>query len=258
MDGENVAAQEPTTPEQAQVSEQPQETVAPEPEQEAVTPSWQELLERADARELRKHPKIAGLIGSELQRAVQDHERRQVAEQEKRVRDMTEQELLKFSEENADYLKANYPRAYEHIMGIQQQRAQAEVANLRGRTIGQLAEQIGRAFRDVPEWSELTTNDHEQIARAVIGKPDEEVIGIFNRMALDLVAEKRAQKKHADWKTKDLVKERDAIRLEESGKLLKGSDAPDTTRPKGAPGGLDIRGMSDEEFDKYYNQRFRR
>jgi hypothetical protein len=224
-----------------------------EPAPVAETPTWQQELDKVDAKTLRSHPRIAGIVGS----AIQADRQRDQEERERKGREETEQELLKFSEENADYIKDKYPRAYEHLMGLQQERARRELETVGSKTVHQLASEIGRAMNDVPEWKELTEADHQKLAEAVVGRPDAEVIAIFNRVAIDLLAERRAEKKHATWKEKELAKEREAARQEEAAKLLKGSEAPDTTPSKGQPAGVNINGMSDAEFDDYWKKKHR-
>lgn len=253
----------PATPEPNSADVTPAEptptSVAAAPE--AETPkqaTWQEELEKADAKTLRSHPKIAGMIGSERQRAIQEWQARQQTEEQARVRAQTEEEMLKFGEENADYLRQNYPKAYEHITGLQAQRAQREVQEAHQRAITAVAESLGRSLNDLPEWTERTDEDVQKLAAALAGKSTDEVIPAFNRFVVDYLADKRESKRRTKWQQDTLAKEREAIRQEEAAKLLKGSDAPDALKPKGAPGALDIRAMSDEEFDAYYNKRFNR
>jgi hypothetical protein len=86
------------------------------------------------------------------------------------------------------------------------------------------------------------------------GKSEDEVIPLFQRLVTDMVADRRARRFHEEWKEKELAKAREAIRQEEAAKLMQNSTAPDTVKPKGRPSGVDIRGMSDEEFDEYFKK----
>lgn len=236
------------------VAETPEPAADPAPR----TPTWQEMLEEADARDLRRHPRVAGIIGSEIQRAVQSEMRRIQDGQTQQVRAQTEAELLRFSDENAEYMREHYPRAYEHLMGLQRQRADREVQGMRGQTRNELATAIGRSFQELPEWREVLEQDGETLARAVQGKGDDEVLPHFNRAALELVANRRAQRLLAEWRETEMTAAREAIRQEEAAKLLATSAAPDTSPPKGAPATVNVAGMSDAEFDEYYRRRFRR
>ncbi len=247
----------PETPESPQVVEAPVETSTTETPEVPETPTWQQELDKLDPKELRKHPRIAGMIGNELQLAMQRQRERMEEEARRNANDQAEQALLGFTEDNAEYLKERYPKVYEHLMNLQAQRAQRETEGLRSKTRHEMAQALGRAFAEIPEWQELTEADHEDLAKKVIGKSDDEVIPIFQKEATTKVATRIAQKLHEQWKAKDLAKEREAIRQEEAAKLLKNSEAPDTRRPSGLPARTNINNMSDEEFDDYWNKRFR-
>ncbi len=259
MDGETPTTVPETTGGE-QVVEQPVETATPEttPAPVAETPNWQELLEKADAKELRKHPKVAGIIGSEIQRAIQAERQRLQEEEARKASDLTEQELLRFSEENADYIKEKYPKVYEHLTRVQRQRIERELQDIHGKTRHELATAIGRAIAEIPEWKDLAESDHQKLAEELRGKAEDEVIPLFQRLVTDMVADKRARRIYEQWKEKELAKAREAIRQEEAAKLLKTSEAPDITKPKGQPSGIDIWGMSDEQFDEYWRKRFKR
>ena len=210
-------------------------------------PDWAKAIEGADAASLRKHPKVAGMIGSEAQRLHQQWVQQGQSSESQRVREATEAELLKFSEANADYLKENYPKAYEHLVNLQQDRTKREVEGFRGRTRDELAQKVGASIRQLPEFAELTQADHDKLVQAVIGKPDDEVIAIYNLTALDIAAEKRLAKVLA----KETVKIREAVRQEEAAKLMKESDAPDLTKPKGPAAKIDTGNMSSKDFDVF-------
>lgn len=255
MTDEALPIEAPPTPQEPPASEQPTETAAAAPAAEAAaTFDWRQGLDKADAKEIRSHNKVAGIIGAEVQRAVQADRQRRDEEGKGQERERTEQELLKLFEENADYFKTNYPRAYDHFAGIQQGRAQREIEGLRGKTRGEMANAIGRALNDVPEWQELTRDDHETLAKAIIGKDEDEVIPIFNRMAIDLVAHRRSTKTVAEAVKKAREEGRLAGRQEMAAEHLNGSEAPGLARPRGAPGGVNIKGMTDQEFDSWWEK----
>lgn len=257
MPDEPMPVEAPSTTE-GQGPEQPVQPPTPEPvvTPQAETPTWQQELEKADAKDLRRHPRIAGIIGAELQRAVEADRQRRQEEQNRIDREQSEAELLKFLEDNADYLKQNHLKAYDQLMFLRRQYTDHQLGGVRERTRAELATAIGRAYGDVPEWKDLTEADHETLAKTVMGKSEDEVIPLFTRTALDLVAERRTQRKVNEWKEKELTKEREAIRQEEAAKLLRNSEAPDATKSKGQPAaGPNIKSMTDEEFDKYWNSR---
>ncbi len=116
----------------------------------------------------------------------------------------------------------------------------------------EMATNIGFALHEVPEWKDLTDTDHQALAERLVGKPDEEVLGIFNRYAIDTIAEKRANKKLAEWREKELAKEREALKQQLAAEMLRDSEAPDTARHKGTPERMNINGLPDDKFDDWW------
>lgn len=242
---EQTANDAPVTTETAPV-ETPAAPAPVETTPEPPTVDWQAELERADAKELRKHPKIAGMIGSELQRAVQ-------AERERLAKEATETAQREAAERLERLAREDPDTFIQQWMSDQQrQKIMGQINEMHGKARKEMGEAIGRAFRDLPEWAELTDEDHQKLAEALSGKHDDEVLPLFNRHALELVAERRAKKQMEQWRTKELAKEREAIRQEEAAKLLRESEAPDARGPKGQAR-QDVGKMPQEDFDKYWN-----
>jgi hypothetical protein len=257
---EPVVAPSTTGGEQEPPAAAPAATTAPEPspqepseaQAEPTPPTWLEELEKADSRELRKHPKIAGIIGSELQRAIQaERERIKIDEGEKAARD-AEQKLRELAQSDPVTFADRW------LSDAQKADVQRQLDDLHRKTRSDLATRIGAAFREIPEWKELTPEDMESLAKEVMGKSDDEALPVFSRAATKAVAKRMADKIVAEFKEKELAKEREAIRQEEAAKLLKNSDAPDGKPPKGTPSGLNINAMSDAEFDAYWKKKYGR
>mgnify|MGYP001594445993 CR=1 FL=1 len=225
-------------------------------------PDWTAALDKVDHKELRRHPKIAGLIGSAAQQAIDDYKRRETEAASHKTAKESEDELLKLFEENADAIKERYPRAHERFIALQKERVQAELAGAKAEIRRGAAAQIGQAYRDLPEWSEFTQTEQEELAKALVGKTEDQILPTFAAKAADLVAERRAQKRFEAWKTKELGKEREALRKEVSAELLKGSPAPDLTRGRAVAPDAEARRVilsgSDEEFDKWYESTYGR
>lgn len=238
----------PTTEEPATSTPVELPTTDAAPSQPAVTPTWRDELDKADPKEIVQHSRVAGIIGSHVQKAI-EVERQRIAHDEG-------QRAARKAEEELQELAQNDPVTFAEkwLTDAQRRQMQDQLSNLRSSTRSEFATAVGRAFTDVPEWRELNEADHEALARAIIGKSEDEVIPLFNRHALDLVATKRAQRLLADWKAKDLEKERAAIHQEEAAKLLGGSEAPDMARPKGMPSGVNIKAMTDPEFNDYWDK----
>lgn len=198
-------------------------------------PDWKSLIDTADPNEVRRHPRIAGIVGQEFQR--REAELRRQWESELRQRAENERYLEKKQKAIHDpigftneWLADEQKRESETALQQYQREARAEIARA-----------VGKSFIDLPEWAELTAADHEQLVRYVAGKTDDEVIPAYNSAAVHLLAEKRAHKRLADWKQKELEREREAVRKEVSSELLQQGPRPDirpgrpTTRVNGEP-----------------------
>lgn len=252
MTDETTPVEAPVTPEPAPAEPQaaPEATTAAEPAPQAATPTWQEVLDKVDSKELRKHPKLAGILGSETQTAIQrERERIQHEEGEKaaraaeqRLRDLAQRDPVQFAE--------------QWLTDQQRTDVQRQLNEMGAKARSDLAKRIGQAAAALPEWKELTQEDHEKLARALAGKGEDEVIPVFFSTVADLVTDRRAERRKEDWKAKELAKEREAIRQEERANAFKASDAPDGKAPKGTPAGTNIGAMSDKEFDEYWKKRY--
>lgn len=194
---------------------------------EPEVPAWKKALDEAPAEELRSHPKFWGIVGSELEsrreRWEQENNDRLAAEAAKKL----EQELLELAERDPDALADRFKT------DVLNRQKQQEIASLHSGARGQLARQIGQAYRAMPEWAELTAADHEEFFKALAGKSDDEALAVFNRVAAEKIAEVRSRKQIETWKQTDLQKEREAIRLEEQTRLLQGGDRPGIGRTRG-------------------------
>lgn len=221
-----------------------------------AAPDWTKLIEGIDAKELRRHPKVAGLIGSEVENARRSVQQRQSEEQAKRARELVEDEFERLALENSDTLKERYPRLAGWIQEQSKARQEREVAEKLQEVRAEMAGIVGRSFHTLPDWSELTPNDLETLAKAVSGKQDDEVIGAYNAAALSLLAERRSKKHFEEWKTKQLETERKALRKEIAAEFMAKSESPDSTKAKRVPPPLDIKRMSKEDFDKLYDSTF--
>lgn len=248
MPDEPITAEVPQTVDVVPEVAPPTETPTPEPPPAAVTPSWQEILETVDPKELRKHPRFAGTLGPEIQRAVQAREQQIKIEEQAIAARAAEENLRKLAQEDPVTF------AEQWLSQTEQDNIRQQMSNIHGQAKHEIAVSIGQAYQNIPEWSDLTEADHESLASALAGKSENEVIPIFNQKALELIADKKATKLFSAWKDRELPKVREAIRQEEAAKLLTTSVAPDVTSPKNTPGMIDIHGMSDDEFNKFWQR----
>ncbi len=248
-----------TTPIVAPVAPAPQADAPVTPSAEtATTPSWVKDLETADPDALRKHPRVAAIVG-DLVRKNLTSERQRLADENTRAATRTvEQQLLTLLDENEESVTSRYPAVAAHLKALRQTQGQRASQEAHSEALNRLAASIGKGFQSLPEWPGLTAQDHETLAKSVAGLADDDVLPAYNARALDLIAERRAEKKAQDRMSKELATERDAIRKEESAKLLQRQNAPSTARPSALPTQADINAMSDKEFDTYWNRRFSR
>lgn len=247
MTDEAIPSAAPETAVAPEAVEQPatEPTATPEATPAAETPSWQTELEKADAKDLRKNPKIAGIIGAEMQKAIAAERQRIQEEEGQRAAQAAEQKLRQLAQEDPVSFSEQW------LSEAQKRDMQDQLEGLRGRTRHEFAQNVGKAVTTLPEWAELTEADHETLAKAVSGVAEDEVIPRFMKQATELVAKRMAQKQFDAWKAKELGKEREALRQEEAASLLHNSEAPDLTRPKGLPGNLNIGLMSNKDFDSF-------
>jgi hypothetical protein len=211
-----------------------------------TTPNWQRELDTVDPKELRKHPKIAGIVGNLFDDAKRNWESTRAAEERQKGVEKRNKELLERAESDPIGF------AEEWLNERRSALAAEDVAKMRGETMNEYARRIGRAYHDVPEWAEATQEEREALVARLAGVSDEDAIAKTNAYTLDIVAEKRAKRMLSEWKDKELAKEREAIRKEERASKFKDSDSPDLSRP-GAAGKVDIRNMAPEAFKAYWD-----
>ncbi len=228
------------------------------------TPTWQSEIDRLDAGELRKHPKVAGLIGSEAQRLWQQKTKTDVEAAQRKAREDQEKAFLDLVEGNTDYIKEHHPLVYERSQALQSERVQRDLAGIRGSTVKEIGEAIGQTLREMPEGQQMLTDEQAMtsLAGALQNKADHEVLAIVYQHAVDYAAERRAAtkveaalaKRDKEWEEK-LVKDREATRQEERAKHLAASAAPDGKPSKREPPKLNIASMSDDEFTSWWDNR---
>lgn len=204
-------------------------------------------LETASVEEIVKHPRFGGILGQRQQEMRERVRKELEAEQAEKARLQAEQELEKLANEDPVTFAERYLSEKERKRIADQQR------ELRSGVRKEFAEKIGKTFQTLAEWQELTPEEFNQLQQAVEGKDDEDAIGAFNIAALNIVAERKSAKKLADFRSKDLAKEREAIRAEEAAKLLERSPRPDIARGSQAPAPDPTR-LSDKDFDQWYRQ----
>jgi hypothetical protein len=191
---------------------------------------WQKHLESANPEDLRRHPKVAGLVGDMVDKAMRRWRAEQDAEVSQRAAQQAEHHLLTLAKEDPEAFAERF------LTDKQRETTLRQINRLREDTRAEFAHSIGRAYQDAPGWDEI---DHEALAKAIANKPDDEVIPAFHKEAmrqlLDLNASRKAKAEFETWKEKELAKEREAIRKEVAADLLKKGPRPDMTRGRNLP-----------------------
>ncbi len=209
-------------PEAAPTIEAPEQE-QPEQEPASFEPQpWERAIETADAQALRRHPRIAGVLGSEMQR----------------VKAETERQLI---ERHAKELDERLAEAREAVAKETHGKARDDVGT-----------RLGSLFGSTREWAEATAAEKEAFAAKLAGVDDDNAVPAFLALAADFLSSKRTAAELQRFEQAERKKWREAIRQEVLAEVLRNSEAPDLTRPKGPPVRMNIADMSDAEYDRLF------
>ena len=211
---------------------------------------WSTALDTLPVEEIRKHRRFAGILGSEMATQRTNWERDQKATQQRQAAEEAERQML--AQAQSDPVGF----AEKWLQGKQGELTARELEGMRGGLRQDFARRLGESFRGLPEWAEMTQDEHAKLLTAVQGKADDDVLTAFTAAAADLVAERRAKGRFEKWKSTELDREREALRTEEAAKLLAKTPGADISRSKRGSDSVDVDAMSDKEFDKYWRNRF--
>lgn len=207
-----------------------------------------EWLKTAPPEEILKNDRIAGIFGSRLQNE-RDRIRAEVnTESERKAAEKAEADLIALAQTD------QYEFARKYLTDKEQERIRRELDQVKSSTRSEFAANLGRGYKALPEWGNLTPEEETRLRNAVAGKADDEFVVAFNAATLDIVAERRAQAKMSQWTEKELAKEREAIRQEESSKRLKNGTRPTLARAGGDVRPQDPSTLPDKEFREYYEK----
>lgn len=200
---------------------------------------------------LLKDRRVNHLIGNAAQKQAARERERLQAEAYEQARREREEQLMKEAEENP------YAFSQKWLSTKAQERATEELNGLRARTQTEYATAIGRSLAELPEWGQMTPEEMQTLIDRASNLADEDVLPTFNRAAIDLVADKRAQARLEAEMSKRIAAERKAWETDQEARRLKGEDSPDLRagQPTAAP---NIHAMSDAEFNRFYEANIRR
>ena len=240
-----------------QPASQPTDTPAAAPEPTQV--DWDHLQSQIGAaydadpkgtiERLKKHRAIGGIAGSIAERQLAQLRQQDDTER----RDEANRKAIEDLEREAEERPLEFAERFK--LHREAEKVRERVQNVERATAKKMMEQIGAAYHGIPEWAELTDVEKAKLGEAIAGVPDEDLLPRFNRAALDIVADRRSEKKLSDR----LPKERDAWRKEWEAERLASEQGPDLRRPSSTTRRrVNWADMSPEDFNKYYRERYGR
>jgi hypothetical protein len=248
-------AEEPTAVATADAEAPAEPQPAPEPAagQQPVV-DWDTLQSQIDAAydsdpkgtldRLKKHRAIGGLAGSIAERQLERLRQQDQAQQEENARRRAIEELEREAEERP------LEFAERFRLHRESEKTREQIANLERNTARKLVERIGEAYHGLPEWQDLSAEEKGKLSEAVKDATDDDFLGKFNRAALDIVADRRAEKRLADR----LPKEKEAWQKEWEAERLAAEQGPDLRRPSSTTRRrVNWAAMSDEDFNKWWD-----
>lgn len=221
-------------------------SAAPEAPKQEAAPERSEpdlsLLDQIDAEVLRKHPRVAGILGDMHQKARTRWETEQ--------REQTETAAQKKAQEELERLAKEDPYAFsqKYLSEQEQARIKSQLDGVKGSARQELVQRIGRHAAEKYAFGQDET---QRIAAALVGVPDEDVVAVFNATVTDIEADRRAERLYQDRWDKDIAKEREAIRKEVAEELRRGDPVADMRRGTPVPP-ANLAGLSGVEFDRAF------
>lgn len=200
---------------------------APAPEAADDRPAWARAIDEAPADQLRKHPKFAGVLGSEYDNLRRTWEAEQKAKADAEAERKAQESLRQMARDNPVAFAEKY------LGDAEAQDYTQQLQTLSAAQRDRMARDIGAALREDPDWQTLSADDHAKLVRSLAGVPEEQVIGVFFREAKALLAEAKANRKVEEYKATALKKEREAAEAQANAAALTANGRPDIGRVRG-------------------------
>lgn len=213
------------------------------------------LLDSVPEDVLTKHRRFNGYVGSHAQRLAEQQREKDKQDEWNRAQAAKIAELEKEAEENP------FAFSQKWLGERAREKAELEVKELRTKAQAALFEKVANSYAALPEWQQLTPEEFAKVQSQVAGKADDELVAAFNVAALDVLAERRASTRADRAVRERLAAERQAWEQEAQARRLRGEPIPDMSAPTSANGINDvsaIRGMTDAEFNAFYERNLRR
>lgn len=206
-------------------------------------------LDRAAPEDILRHARVGGIFGQRLQVREQVIRQEEAAKAMETARREAELENERLANDDPAEFSRKYLTDKEKERQFQKQQQVLEALE------GEYAAGIGNAFKELAEFQNLTPEEFARLEAALAGKTARrEVLAAFTMTAADIVADRKAAKKLADYKARELPKEREAIRTEEAAKHLQTTERPDLVRGNGTSTKFDPTKLSDKEFEEFYRK----
>ncbi len=214
---------------------------------QAESVDWASVIEKANPEELRRHPRVAGIVGDMVQKAHDRWKREQEDAITRQKAEEAEARLQKLAEED--------PVAFanQYLSKAQAEKVQRELAEVRSRTASDFAKAIGAAVAGLEEYKDLSQEDLAEIAAQLAGKAEHEVLGHYTVSMIKKLVAKGVGKSLEAEITKRLAKEKEAWRKEWEAERLTGEPAPDLAKPKPASK-FDPAKLPPDKFNQWYEK----
>jgi hypothetical protein len=197
------------------------------------------------ADRLKKHRAVAGIAGSLAEQRFDRMRQESDAAAETRARQQAHEELVRMAEERP----LEFADKFRTHAAAEEQRAR--IMGVEANAQKKILEQVGAAFHEFEEWGQITDDERGRLAAALKNVPPDKLLAAFNKTAVDIVADRRAEKRLADR----LPKEQEAWKKQWEAERLASERSPDLRRPSGATQRpLNMAAMSDEDFNDWYER----
>jgi len=176
------------TTEDAAPAEDAPPAAAAEPAAEAPVFDLGKALDEAPAEVLRRHPKFAGLVGSEKQRWREEYDQQQKSAAE-------EAAAARLREAMREQARAN-PVAFadEWLNRDDAEQQRQRVLQLEQNAQAEIGRQIGAAMHAIPGWGDVAQDPEAlaELAAALQGKQGGEMLSAWNASAVALLVRRQA------------------------------------------------------------------
>lgn len=202
---------------------------AAEAQPQAPATDWRTALDAVPAEELRRHPKFAGVVGSEKQTWLEEFKARETERLATEAKAAAEKSLEELAERNPVEF------ADKWLGERQTQKVREQLAGLETTARQDIGRQVGAAFHAIPEWAEIAGDPEAlaHLATTMQGKGADEVIPAWNAAAVELVATRRARAIVEKTLAERIQAERAAWETEAAGRGFVTSSRPDLVRGRG-------------------------